>query len=268
MGVIFLIIFFIIFKKSKQDHQRGDAFKYFFFFMLFASIIGSISPLFIGFGVMGLFFWGIYKLINIRKINNNNRRFDSQEFNSYNFYEPQNRANSKEVLSQSPNKRRKIIRKFNELYNLCLTDAQINSIVNASYISEIWKNEIFDMTKSYEVPYQWMNGKTGWLRAYLYVFKVQDINVDFDEQERICAYAFNAVFSYADTLKGMPLNMIIKYVNEKFLTSFDDTTYMIAYRFLEQRGVSHSIPNPNIVNTNSEIDELLKKYNKSEKGNQ
>lgn len=267
MGIVFLIAFFIFYKNSKPDTRNSDFFKYVVFGTIALSVISSLIKPLLGFGVMALIIWGISKCIQKRKNKRREQKYNNREKakgfeNSY--YHTQQQQ-QQEGLPSKPKKRRRIIEEFNEKYSLCLTPAQINSIVNASYMSEIWRNEIYAMSRKYTVVYEWFNDRMAWLRAYLYVFKVQDVISDIDEQERICVYAFNEIFSYADSLDKMPLSMKIKYINDKYMTNFDDATYMIAYRFLEKRGIKHNKSNPDIVNKNAEVDELLKKYKKTGK---
>ena len=147
-----------------------------------------------------------------------------------------------------------------------LTEEQITSIANSSYMSNYWKAEIVAMQQKYEVIYEWFRGYTGWLRTYMYVFRVQEITSDFTQQQKIVAYAFNEVMNYSDTLVNMPLSMRIKMINEKFFTNFDDITFMTAYRFLEDRGIKHNLSEGEIVNADSHIDDLLEKYKVDEKG--
>lgn len=51
-----------------------------------------------------------------------------------------------------------------------------------------------------------------------------------------------------------------------FFTSFDDATFMIAYRFLESRGLKHSLGGPDVIKDEDNIDELLKKYSTAGSG--
>lgn len=268
MGIIFLIIFFNMFRKLKVDNQRSDRLSYWIVGFIIFSIFSSVIPFSFPLGILALIAFSskCKKERRSREARSNN--YQGSWNSGYDFHQNPNMANVREPLPQSPKKRRKIIRVYNEMYNLCLTEEQITSIVNASYVSELWRNEIHAMTKKYEVVYEWFNGPLNWLRVYLYVFKIQEVVGDMDEQEHICAYAFDEIMKYSDSLGSMPLAMKIKYINDKYFTNFDDTTYMIAFRFLESRGIKHANANPNVVNKNSEIDELMKKYKTSEQRGQ
>lgn len=262
MGVLFLIAFFMYYKKSKPDARKSDFFKYIIFGTIALSIVSSILPALSGLAVLWMIGAGVSKFFSKSKENERGQKYVNWENASqyqqhyYHNMEEQKQAD----FPTKPKKRRKIIEEFNLKYGLCLTDQQISSIVNASYMSETWRNEIYAMSQKYTVVYEWFNDRMAWLRAYFYVFKVQDVVADIDEQERICVYAFNEIFTYADSLGKLPLSMKIKYINDKYMTNFDDATYMIAYRFLEQRGIKHNASNPDIVNKNAEVDELLEKY--------
>ena len=103
------------------------------------------------------------------------------------------------TLPKAVSKRRKIIERFNERFTLALTDEQISSIVNASYMTPIWRSEIEAMSEKYETVYEWFTGDTSWLRVYMYVFHIQEISSDIMQQERICMHAFEEIFQFADS---------------------------------------------------------------------
>lgn len=165
-------------------------------------------------------------------------------------------------LPSSAVKRRKIVAKFNEKYELCLTDAQIQSIVNSSYMSQTWRREVEAMDRKYESMYEWFQGPTGWLRVYLYVFKVQDISSDIELQENIVAHSFDEIFNYADECETFTIHDTIERINNHFMTTFDDATFAAAYRFLEMKGRRHVIKTHRVVRNEDTIDELESKYTK------
>ena len=165
-------------------------------------------------------------------------------------------------LPSSAVKRRKIVAKFNEKYELCLTDAQIQSIVNSSYMSQTWRREVEAMDRKYESMYEWFQGPTGWLRVYLYVFKVQDISSDIQLQENIVAHSFDEIFNYADECETFTIHDTIERINNHFMTTFDDATFAAAYRFLEQKGKRHVIKTHRVVRNENTVDDLESKYTK------
>ncbi|MEE1027102.1 MAG: hypothetical protein UH211_00280 [Agathobacter sp.] len=170
-------------------------------------------------------------------------------------------------LPASAVKRRKIVAKFNEKYELCLTDAQIQSIVNSSYMSQTWRREVEAMDRKYESMYEWFQGPTGWLRVYLYVFKVQDISSDIQLQENIVAHSFDEIFNYADECETFTIHDTIERINNHFMTTFDDATFAAAYRFLAMKGRKHIIKTHRVVRTeiteNENLaDDLEEKYYK------
>jgi len=163
-------------------------------------------------------------------------------------------------LPKAPTKRKKIIQNFNNKYNLNLTEEQIQSIANSSYMSEIWHNEVDAMNQKYNSVYEWFPGYTQWLRTYMYVFHVQEITSDIRQQEKIVIKTFEEIFQYADSLEGFTVAEKIEKVNSKYMTAFDDATFMIAYRFLEAKGMHHDLEGPELLKDENEIDELLEKY--------
>ena len=163
-------------------------------------------------------------------------------------------------LPSSPKRRRKIVVTFNEKYNLDLTDDQIDNIVNASYFSAAWHKEIVDMNKKYVTVHQWINGPLAWLRTYIYVFHIQDITSDLYQQERIVVYAFDQVFAYLDSLGPMTMANRIRIANQKFLTDFDDITFMNAYNFLRSKGINYEMKMDDVSQSYDPIDDLMEKY--------
>lgn len=164
------------------------------------------------------------------------------------------------ILPKSSNRRTKIVRKFNEQYNLFLTDEQIRRIVDASYMSVAWKNEVEAMAVKYDSVYQWLVGDTAYLRAYLKVFGVQDVTSDFQQQMQIVMDSFEEIFDYSDSISGISLERRIEMINSKFLTNFDDITYMIAYRYLESLGLHHDLGQTQLNRIDGTIDDLVAKY--------
>mgnify|MGYP006988843344 CR=1 FL=1 len=172
----------------------------------------------------------------------------------------QTRALKSSILPKSAARRTRIVRKFNEQYNLYLTDDQIKRIVDASYMSVAWKNEVEAMASKYDSVYQWLVGDTAYLRAYLKVFAVQDVTSDFPQQMQIVMDSFEEIFDYSDTISGLTLERRIEMINSKFLTNFDDITYMIAYRYLESLGLHHELGQTQINRIDGTFDDLVAKY--------
>ncbi|MCQ2521848.1 MAG: hypothetical protein MJ105_05670 [Lachnospiraceae bacterium] len=164
-------------------------------------------------------------------------------------------------LPSSEHRRKKLCRNFNEKYRLYLTEAQIQGIVNASYMSDLWCNELRSMNNKYESIYEWFTGNTKWLRVYLHAFHVMEVTSDIRQQENIVTYSFEEVFKYVDTLSNLALSEKIAKVNDKFYTAFDDVSFMIAYRYLERKGLKHSLESTRqLIKDDEEIDRLLEKY--------
>lgn len=174
----------------------------------------------------------------------------------------QAKALKSSILPKSATRRMKIVRKFNEQYDLYLTDEQIKRIVDASYMSVAWKNEVEAMANKYDSVYQWLVGDTAYLRAYLRVFAVQDVTSDFPQQMQIVMDSFEEIFDYSDTISGLTLERRIEMINSKFLTNFDDITYMIAYRYLESLGLHHELGQTQINRIDGTFDDLVAKYDR------
>lgn len=266
MGSIFFIIFFIMMFKGKgKDAFASDIFKVIFTLCVIGAVSSIFFPLLKLVGAIALIAWFVNKYG--KKSKKPERRTWQQDDSygrqdsAYREYRQQTKKESKgSTLPAAAKKRRKIVEAFNDKWELYLTPEQIKSIVDASYFSEIWKKEIEAMTRKYETLAQWYQGYTKWLRVYLRVFHVQEVTSDIRQQESICTYAFEEVFLYADTLSEMPLSEKIRAVNDKFYASFDDVSFMIAYRFLESKGRKHNLGASGIVREDADIDELLHKY--------
>ncbi len=164
------------------------------------------------------------------------------------------------ILPKAAGRRTKIVNKFNEQYSLYLTEEQIRNIVAASYMSNAWKQEVEAMYVKYDSVYQWLVGDTAYLRAYLRAFAVQDVTSDFQQQQRIVTESFEEIFQYSDTISGLTLERRIEMINSKFLTNFDDITYMIAYRYLEALGYHHDLEITQLNRIDGTFDDLVAKY--------
>ena len=163
-------------------------------------------------------------------------------------------------LPSAEKKRTKIVKKFSDKYNLFLTDREIKRIVDASYLSSGWAREICYMNQKYDTVYAWYASMNPWLKVYLYAFQQQNISSDFAMQERIVYDAFNTVFSDVCSDGDLTIDQAIRRINEKYLTNFDETTFMIAYRYMESKGKKYSFAFGQVLNTQEDIDELLSKY--------
>ena len=65
---------------------------------------------------------------------------------------------------------------------------------------------------------------------------------------------------YSDTLSYLSVPERINEINSKYYTGFDDVSYMIAYRFLEAKGLFHTLDVTPLTHDDSELDDLMKKY--------
>ncbi|MCR5033764.1 MAG: hypothetical protein K6A92_13015 [Lachnospiraceae bacterium] len=269
MGILSLIIVYVIIMKATgQDEKASDVFRILkkvlawgfgglFALSLLTSVIGSGEMASVA-AVVGLLFL-------LRKI---------KQKNTQNNYQKEKKAKTvtksggayetrSSILPRPVTKRNKLVTQFNERFKLYLTREQIDRIVDASYVSAGWKTEIEAMmTQDYVTIYEWMQGPTAALRAYLYAFHVQKISSDFTQQDQIVTDSLNEIMDYADTLKHLDLQQRIEAVNNKFFTAFDDVTFMIAFRYLEGKGFRHTLDKVNLERNDSELDEMMKKYQK------
>lgn len=163
-------------------------------------------------------------------------------------------------LTKDVMKRKKFVEAFNKKYHLSLTDYQVETIVDASYISVLWEEEIFSMSKEYNSVYEWFNGNTGWLRTYLYVFNIQEVSSDFNQQKIIALSAFDQIFSEFNFQAYTNRMEAISAINQKYLTNFDEVTFMLAYRFLQANGKTYDIGCGTIVRNEDEAAARERRY--------
>ena len=189
-----------------------------------------------------------------------------QKQNDYDYYtQHYNQSDAKAGmtvtgLTKAVPKRRKIIQKFNQKYDLYLTDEEINRIVDASYMSNCWEREILDMDQKYDTVSQWYRGDSAWLRAYLHAFPVQNVTSDFESQRSICLDTFYQVFSEIDPGKYESVESCVREINHRFMTNFDDITFSVAHRFLADNGYKFELPHFDVRGVKSDIDRLKDKY--------
>ena len=174
-----------------------------------------------------------------------------------------------EQLPNAVPKRLKIVEKFNNKYNLCLTSSQIQTIVDASYISTDWEYLILSMQREYQTIHQWFKAPIGgWLRVYLKVFNVQTVSSDMAQQKRICIDSFDQIFRSIDLTDYNTPAWDISHINNTYMTNFDDISFMIAYRFLESNGHKYNLGEVEILKTDDELSKLRKKYDEEAQGMQ
>lgn len=168
-------------------------------------------------------------------------------------------------LTKDASKRKKIVENFNEKYTLCLQEEDIEKIVDASYVCFEWEKEIYDMDKSYGRASEWYNSKTSWLRAYLKAFAVQEVSTDFAVQEKICFESFSQIFDETDISTYSSVDSYIEYINNKYLTFFDDASFHMAFKFLQSKGKKYELPSTMIIRNESDMDRLMRKYDEDKK---
>ncbi len=225
--------------------------------------VAVIIGLGVAFGPLIFLFWLIRKLLGKDKA-----RDQKADYTYYrNHYQEQSRPKTAGTtvtgLTRSVPKRRKIVEKFNKKYNLSLTEKEIDRIVDASYMSNCWEREIYDMNREYDSVFQWYSGDSGWLRSYLHAFPVQSVSSDFELQRTICLDSFDQIFRDINPGNYTTVDDCIDAINQRYFTSFDDSTFMIAYRFLEANGRHYELPHLGVMRNESDMDKLKHKYDET-----
>ncbi len=269
---VFLIIFFLLRRATPRDQRRSDLIKWLIGIYIIMAVLSALLPYLTSFAGIALIAAGIYWLV--RRNQQKQRQQQNQAQQDYNdahvYSEPtpqyRDAATSPDVRTKSTilprksNRRLKLLKSFNNKFDLRLTEPQMDCIVNASYMSETWKREMEAMTFKYDNLHQWFQGDTAFLRVYLYAFRVQEVTSDIFQQEQICENAFEQVWAYSDSLTNLSLEERIQRVNDTYYTQFDNVTFMIAYRFLEAHGRKHIIPSIRPVHGDDDLEDLKRKY--------
>lgn len=254
--VWFLIWYFVIARNNPKIFQKiGKSLKKIVIGIVLLSMFSSVLPT-----LMGLFFAaspfiliGIFvKWLSNSKKEKVYKEATSKERQQFN-------VEGKGLVKAVP-KRYKIVEKFNKKWGLKLTDDQVKTIVDASYVSVLWEAEIMAMDKEYNSIYEWLKSDTAWLRAYLLVFNVQDVSSDFAQQREIVFQSFDQIFRETDFRAFPQKKYLLSNMNARYLTNFDDVTFMIAYRFLQSEGRDYDIGNGTIIKNEDKIDTLARKY--------
>ena len=279
MGIFgFFIMWYFIFGRNNPKVYRkieGNLSKIITGVILLSFFTKAIPGLFaLSIGMLGMFMllgapiWVIKTILQgaFEKESKQNVTQQTAKGTGYTYAEEFQRSNSGKKgismtgLTKSVPKRRKIIQKFNKKYSLNLTDKEVDRIVDASYMSYCWEYEIFCMDKEYDTIYEWYKGDSNWLRAYLHVFPIQNVSSDFEMQRQTCINVFNQIFTEINPSSFATIDDCIDAINNRYYTAFDETTFMIAYRFLEVNGKKHSLPNSGVARTSSELERLMRKY--------
>ncbi|MDD6572191.1 MAG: hypothetical protein PUF12_07410 [Thermoflexaceae bacterium] len=275
-SLIFLLIIIAIigdrqnFFSGKQFNTIKKVIKWLIILSIFSGVIPQLLAMTIGLTVVSLPFilpagilWYIVSSGKKKKKEqeNNQRSYNQKNDATGTYYGNSVKKPIKEsILPKAASKRRKIIEKFNKKYELYLTESQIQRMVDASYYSPEWEKEIADMDKEYASVYEWFQGNTAWLRAYLKAFKVQSISSDFEQQKQICFSEYDQVLGGVDMAHAYSQEEAVREINDKFFTGFDDISFMIAYRFLEANGRKYDLSHKEVLRNESETDILARKY--------
>ncbi|MGN0165515.1 MAG: hypothetical protein ACI39R_04975 [Lachnospiraceae bacterium] len=274
MPFIWLVVAFFITNTLRNKYRCGFAQNPGGYIATYITItvILTINPIFF------FIVWLIAKksgIISVKpdnefKRNNQNRAnpyynsFSNTTSDAYKYSES-TKAHAKNVsnpydLPRRENGRKKIIEKFNEAYNLNLTRQDVQTIVSATYMSIEWASEVYAMNRKYDSLYEWMGQGNVWLRVYLHAFNVQNISPVFNKQEELVFQAFNAIFSEMCVDETLPTEVIISNINSKYLTNFDETSFMLAINYMESKGMRYKYGAPVLTRMSSDIENLARKY--------
>lgn len=270
MGIIPLaIILYFLIGKDNPDVYRfvhdklGKIILAIIIISACTSAIPALLGLTIGFFFMAAPFITLGWLV--KKLKGDKKRKDDYERSAYTGADRKaNRAyQSKKKhapLPSSVSKRYKIVEKFNKKFDLTLSETEIDRIVDASYASLEWEVEIFAMTQEYSNINEWYRGATGFVRAYLRAFAVQQISSDFKLQEKIIFDSFDQIFREVRPETFPSVDACVESINNRYLTLFDEATFMVAYRYLQSKGKDYKLPSANLSSYMNSLDELKKKY--------
>lgn len=227
----------------------------------FSSLFGGLLAVSIVIAFFGAPIWLVAWLIARSSKGKAKAKQDDYSYYKQHYSQPSgNKGTTVTGLTRAVPKRRKIVQKFNQKYDLYLTEEEINRIVDASYMSNCWEREILDMDQKYDTISQWYRGDSAWLRAYLHAFPVQNVTSDFESQRSICLDTFYQVFSEIDPGKYESVESCVREINHRFMTNFDDITFSVAHRFLADNGYKFELPHFDVRGVKSDIDRLKDKY--------
>lgn len=287
MGSLFSILFILLLLTQPKDARKSELNKYLVGALVGAAIISAILPLIgiiLGITVAGGLSYYLYKKWQQKQRAEERKRdygFGPERWRTFagnhqgaesrhtfrgdyqeSGFSYGNAAGNPGSMSlpRSAKERRRIVETFNLKYTLCLTDEQIQSIVNSSYLSDVWKRELEAMNRTYETVHQWFQGPTNWLRIYMHAYHIQEITSDIRQQEEIVMYTYETLFSYVDTLDDMTLSQKIASANNYFMTSFDDISFMAAYRYMEAKGMKHTLGHTKVLRNEDPVENLVRKY--------
>ncbi len=169
--------------------------------------------------------------------------------------------NGRIFLSANADKRRRMVSEFNDKFELNLNNEQIQQIVDASYSSKEWEREVGEMHPNYHHVSEWYrSADTNWLRAYLRACPMMNITMDFQMQRSIVEDTFKRILTELPPGDFPTVKSAVDETNRRFYTLFDETTYMIMFRYMQEKGMQLKTPNGLYYRPESEVQELAKKY--------
>lgn len=174
-------------------------------------------------GIFGIISWGMWKIWM-----NTAESFLGIEKHGKKIV-TETKENMENTMLETSEGRIAVVKNFSDKYQLHLTKDQITNLVNASYVSQEWEQEIYEMLRvyNYKSPQDWISQGNKWVRAYMYVFSVQEISADYRNQEDIAKAAFNQIFEEMNQRHIEDEKSAISYINQKFYANLDEEIYKI-----------------------------------------
>ena len=168
------------------------------------------------------------------------------------------------------NSREGVVRRFSDRYGLALSSDNIRTIVEASYYSKIWGEELRAFQKEYDNIGAWLtaNEERTWLRVYLKAFNALDISPDNEEQYRIVVEN-----NYANLVKSIQEkefannDEVIRYINNKYYLSFDRNSFAVWKAYMIDLGYKLNNKNDGKIDGvgfYGILDELIRRYEKDD----
>ncbi len=253
--VIYLIWYSLFAKQNPELYRKIEPYhKKIFVVLLILTVFPATWGL-IGVGFAFAPFFLVAWAISKAKGKSEHIESERQYYQQYQEQKPTGKK-----LTPSVPKRKKIVQSFSRKYKLNLTEEQVDRIVDASYMSFGWEREIIDMEKEYSTISQWYSSETSWLRAYFHAFHVQTVSSDFEMQRQIVLDSFDNIFLGAQPENFDTVDACVMSINNRYMTAFDDTTFMIAYRFLQANGRNVKLPHVHVADANADMEDMMRKY--------
>ena len=71
---------------------------------------------------------------------------------------------------------------------------------------------------------------------------------------------FDEVMRYAVSLTELTLEEKITRVNDRFFSSFTETSFMMAYRYMQSKGKTYQLEQVEVMKNETEAEQIMSKY--------